>query len=117
MPVREASQKDYGTRPREVVADGGYASEANVIDGRKSGVDRVVFNKRCGLGFHAMGVKKKTFERLRNFRAGVEGNISELMRAYGMAKATWKHRDGFIAYVWSCALSYNVMRMVRLGYG
>ena len=23
----------------------------------------------------------------------------------------------FIAYVWSCALSYNVMRMVRLGYG
>ena len=117
MPVLEASQKDYGTRPREVVADGGYASEANVIDGRESGVDRVVFNKRCGLGFHAMGVKKKTFERLRNFRAGVEGNISELMRAYGMAKATWKHRDGFIAYVWSCALSYNVMRMVRLGYG
>ena len=70
-----------------------------------------------GLGFHVMGVKKKTFERLRDFRAGVESNISELMRAYGMAKATWKHRDGFIAYVWSCALSYNVMRMAPLGYG
>ena len=41
MPVLEASEKDYGTRPREVVADGGYASKANVIDGRKSGVDRL----------------------------------------------------------------------------
>ena len=42
---------------------------------------------------------------------------SATMRAYGLAKATWKHRDGFIAYVCSCALSDNVMRMVRLVYG
>ena len=27
-----------------------------------------------------MGVKKKTFDKLKNFRAGVEGNISELIR-------------------------------------
>jgi len=33
------------------------------------------------LGYHDMGVKKKTFERLRDFRAGVEGNIYELKHA------------------------------------
>ncbi len=37
-----------------------------------------------------MGVKKKTFDLLRNFRAGVEGNILELKRAFGVSKASWK---------------------------
>lgn len=112
-PVLEASIKDYGKLPTETVADGGYASQDNVRGARDEGVARVVFNKRCGLSYHQMGVKKKTFRRLRDFRAGVEGNISELKRAFGMAKATWKKHDGFCAYVWSCALSYNLMRMVR----
>lgn len=113
LPVLEASKKDYGCVPMETVADGGYASRANVEQAREDGVDRAVFNKRCGLGFHEMGVKKKTFDRLRNFRAGVEGNISELKRALGLGKATWKGYDGFAAYVWSSALSYNLVRMIR----
>jgi IS5 family transposase len=37
-----------------------------------------------------MGVKKKTVDALRNFQASVEGNISELKRAFGAGKATWK---------------------------
>lgn len=117
MPVLAAIQKDYGCVPVETVADGGYASQINVEQAREQGVDRAVFNKRCGLGFHQMGVKRKTFDRLRNFRAGVEGNISELKRAFGMSKATWKGHDGFCAYVWSCALSYNLVRMVRFSSG
>lgn len=113
MPVLDASERDYGCVPVETVADGGYASQANVELGREKGVDRTVFNKRCGLGYHQMGVKKKTFDKLRNFRAGIEGNISELKRALGMSKAKWKGYDGFAASVWSSALSYNLMRMVR----
>lgn len=113
LPVLEASNSDYGQLPVETVADGGYASQQNVSKGRVEGVERVVFNKRCGLGLHQMGVKKKTFDRLRNFRAGIEGNISELKRAYKMAKATWKNYEGFCAYVWACTLSYNLVRMVR----
>lgn len=115
-PVLKASQKEYGQLPFETVADGGYASAENVASARAKGVNRVVFNKRCGLGFHAMGVKQKSFERLRDFRAGIEGNISELKRAFGMNKVSWKKQEGFNAYVWSCALSYNLMRMVRLGF-
>lgn len=113
LPVLEASSNDYGQVPRETVADGGYASQHNVSKGRIEGVDRVAFNKRCGLGLHDMGVKQQTFDRLRYFRAGIEGNISELKRAYRMAKATWKNHDGFCAYVWACTLSYNLVRMIR----
>ena len=94
LPVLDACEKDYGDVPIETVADGGYASIANVEQGREKGVNRTVFNKRCGLSYHQMGVKKKTFDKLKNFRAGVEGNISELKRALSMDKARWKGSDG-----------------------
>jgi len=117
IPVLHAIENDYGCVPVEIVADGGYASQDNVKKVREKGVDRIVFNKRCGLGYHQMGVKKKTFDRLRNFRAGIEGNISELKRAFGMSKATWKGHDGFCAYVWSSVLSYNLVRKARFSSG
>jgi len=60
-----------------------------------------------------MGIKKKTFKMWKHFRAGVEGNISELKRAYGVGKALWKHEDGFAAFVWSSTLCYNLIRRVR----
>jgi len=113
MPVLDACHNDYHKRPLAVVADGGYASQANVTLARASGVKRAVFSKRVGLSYHQMGVKKKTFAALRNFRAGIEGNISELKRAFGMSRANWKGLDGFKAYLWSAVLSYNLVRMVR----
>ena len=47
-----------------------------------------------------MGVKKKTLRKLRAFRAGIEGNISELKRSFGLSKANWKKQCGFDAFVW-----------------
>ena len=113
MPVLNASQRDYGTVPNSAVADGCYASQANVESAKALGVKRNVFSKMVGLTLTDMGVKRKTFELLRNFRAGVEGNISELKRAFGASKATWKGHDGFKAFVWSSVLSYNLIRLVR----
>lgn len=114
MPVLKAHRDAYKILPSTFVADGGYASQDNVMQSRKMGVKRAVFNKKRGLTYHAMGVKKKTFKALSDFRAGVEGNISELKRAYGAAKALWKGLDGFKAFVWSSVLSYNLHRMARL---
>jgi IS5 family transposase len=114
IPVLDFHQSKLGRLPDSVVADGSYASQANVKEGRGLGVKRVVFQKPVGLSLHTMGVKKKTFDRLRHFRAGVEGNISELKRAFGVTKAKWKGHDGFKAYVWSSVLAYNLMRLARL---
>ena len=74
---------------------------------------RNIFSKPAGLTLGDMGVKKKTFDDLHNFRAGIEGIISELKRAFGAGKATWKGHDGFKAFVWSLVLSYYLIRMVR----
>jgi IS5 family transposase len=95
------------------VCDGGYASKKNASDGRSLGLKHAVFHKRVGISYQDMGVKIKTFKKLRNFRAGVEGNISELKRAFGAGKAKWKGHDGFKAFVWSSVLCYNLVRMAR----
>lgn len=113
-PVLDSHKKIFKKLPRTTVADGGYASLENVTDARAKGVVQVAFHKRAGLGYHAMGVKRKTLKLLRAFRAGVEGNISELKRAFGLSKAQWKNHDGFKAFVWSGVLAYNLVRMVRL---
>lgn len=117
QPVLEACREDYQTVPHAIVADGGYASQDNVQQARELGVKRAVFNKPVGLSLHDMGVKQKTFVALREFRAGIEGNISELKRAFGLRRATWKGHDGFKAYVWSSVLSYNLIRRVRFNSG
>lgn len=115
VPVLDFHRSVLGKLPRSVVADGGYASQANVAAGRAMGLKHVVFHKPVGVSLTAMGVKLKTFNALRHFRAGVEGNISELKRAFGATKAKWKGHDGFKAFVWASALSYNLVRLARLG--
>lgn len=117
LPTLHAHEENFGCLPATTVCDGGYASQKNVSNGRSLGVKRVVFHKRVGISYHAMGVKEKTFKRLRNFRAGIEGNISELKRTFGAAKATWKGHDGFKAFVWSSVLSYNLVRLARMQSG
>lgn len=117
LPVLDSLETHHGILPRSTICDGGYASQANVVNGRAKGVRQAAFHKRLGLGCHAMGVKEKTLKRLRNFRAGIEGNISELKRAYGASKATWKGAEGFKAFVWASVLSYNLMRRVRFSSG
>jgi IS5 family transposase len=64
-----------------------------------------------------MGMKAKTLKALRNFCTGIEGNISELIRAFGASKATWKGKEGFWAYAWSSVISYNLTHLVRMQSG
>ncbi len=85
--------------------------------GREQGAAHVVFHKPLGMGLHAMGVKQKTFDALRKFRAGIEGNISELKRAFGMGHADCKGRDGFDVFVLSSVLTFNLVRFVRADSG
>ncbi len=114
LPVLDSHQALFAELPHTTIADGGYASAANVKVARAAGVIRSAFHKRAGLGFHAMGVKRKTLKALRAFRAGIEGNISELKRAFGLSRARWKKHDGFKAFVWSSVLAYNLVRLSRI---
>lgn len=113
--VINAHKDLYGNVPKTTVADGGYASKDNVEYAKDAGVRQRVFHKSLGIGFHDMGIKEKTLKKLKNFRAGIEGNISELKRRFGLSKSIWKGIDGFHAYVWSSVLCYNLVRLARPG--
>lgn len=117
IPILEAHEKRFTSVPTTVVSDGGYASQANVELGRAQGVKRVVFHKKKGISLSVMGVKQKTYKKLKEFRAGIEGNISELKRAFNMGRALWKGYEGFHAYVWSSAIAYNLVRLARIDPG
>ncbi len=117
LPIMKSHQQIFDKLPHSVACDGGYASKDNVEQGRAIGIKRVVFHKRVGISLHAMGVKRKTFNILRKFRAGVEGNISELKRAFGVSRAKWKGEDGFKSFVWSSVITYNLVRLARLESG
>ena len=54
------------------------------------------------------------YRKLRNFRAGIEADISCLKRAYGLARCTWRGLDHFKAYVWSAVVAYNLALFARL---
>lgn len=114
LPVLEYHETNFNTIPENVASDGCYASKQNVFEARERGVKRAVFSKPVGLTFHQMGVKKKTFRLLRNFRAGIESNISELKRKFGLKRALWKKLDGFKSFVWSSVLMYNLSHMARI---
>ena len=49
------------------------------------------------------------YQKLRNFRAGIEANISRLKRAFGLDRGNWTGWPGFRQYVWSAVVSYQVL--------
>ena len=54
------------------------------------------------------------YKKLRNFRAGIEANISTLKRAFGLDRCTWKGWEGFKSYVWSSIFAYNLQVIARI---
>ena len=104
----------YGAVPTEVAADGGYASLPNLEGAKAMGVSEVAFQKKKGLTIEAMTSTPAIYQHLCDFRAGIESNISELKRVYGLRRSLWRGLKGFMAEVWSAIFSYNLVKMARL---
>jgi len=107
-------QKEIFSRPpRQIVFDGGFASQANLSAIKAEGVADVAFSKGRGLEISEMVRSSWVFKRLRDFRAGIEGNISFLKRVFGLDRCTWKSWESFQSYVWSSILSFNLLVLAR----
>ena len=78
------------------------------------GVRDVAFHKKRGLSLESMVKSRWVYRKLRNFRAGIEANISCLKRAFGLARCTWRGWAHFKAYVWSSVVAYNLALVARL---
>ena len=114
LPMLERQILRCGVPPRQVAADGGYASQDNLTAAKARGVKDVAFHKRRGLALEDMVKSRWVYRKLRNFRAGIEAAISCLKRAYGLARCTWRGLDHFKTYIWSAAVAHNLVLFARL---
>ncbi len=114
LPMLERHIAFYGKAPRQAAADGGFASRDNLNQAKAHGVRDMAFHKKKGLRIEDMVRSKWVYRKLRNFRAGIEADISCLKRAYGLARCTWRGLDHFKAYVWSSVVAYNLALFARL---
>ena len=114
LPMLERHIGIWGHAPRQAAADGGYASRDNLSRAKVCGVRDMAFHKKAGLKIEDMVKSRWVYRKLRNFRAGIEANISCLKRAYGLARCTWRGLNHFNAYVWSSVVAYNLALFTRL---
>ena len=103
----------YERPPRQAVFDGGFASRGNLEAIKSKGVEDVAFAKRARLAISDMVSSTWVYKRLRDFRAGIEGNISFLKRIFGLDRCTWRSLPSFRSYVWSSILSFNLLVLAR----
>lgn len=114
LPMLDRHIDHYGAAPRQAACDGGYASDNNLEQAKAKGVEDMAFHKKCRLAVEDMVKNNWVYRKLRNFRAGIEANISCLKRAYGLDRCTWRGLAHFQAYVWSSVVAYNMALLARL---
>ena len=114
LPMLERHIARHGQPPRQTASDGGYASAANLTEAKALGVSDVAFHKKARLSIEAMVKSRWVYRKLRNFRAGIEANISCLKRAFGLDRCTWRGLAHFSSYVWSSVVAYNLALCARL---
>jgi IS5 family transposase len=103
----------YGNVPRQASFDGGFTSRSNLTEIKQLGVKDAAFARRGAIKVTEMVKSDWVYRSLRNFRAGIEGNISFLKRTFGLDRCTWSSLDSFKAYVYSAVLSCNLLNIAR----
>jgi len=113
VPLLERQKRILGVVPRQAAFDGGFASKENLRDAKALGVEDVAFSKKRGLKVSEMTRSSWVYRRLRNFRAGIEGLISFLKRAFGLDRCTWRGVESFTSYVLASVLAANFLTLAR----
>lgn len=114
LPMLERHHEHYGKVPRQCAADGGYACTENLEAAKRFGVKDVCFHKKKGIAIKDMAASDWIYRKLRNFRAGIEANISTLKRSWGLSRCNWKGLEHFNSYIWSSVVAYNLTLLARL---
>lgn len=113
LPSIVKVSETYGRVPRQVAADGGFASLNNLAKAKAMGVKDLAFHKKRGLKVADMCKSNWVHAQLVKFRSGIEGNISFLKRAFGLGRCNWKGWGGFKSYVMSAVVTYNLVLLSR----
>ncbi len=113
LPLLERQKQILGCLPEQIAFDGGFASKANLTGAKNLGITDVAFSKKRGLAISDMTRSTWIYRRLRDFRAGIEGLISFLKRAFGLDRCSWRGSESFASYVLSSVIAANLLTLAR----
>jgi IS5 family transposase len=106
-----------GRVPERLTGDRRFHSRDNEEKAATAGVLHVALPKPGVLNQARAALQKsKTFRRLMRFRAGIEGNLSTLLRCFGLKRCLWRGWESFQSYVGLAVLAYNLRLLAcRIG--
>jgi IS5 family transposase len=105
----EDHKRLFNNTPERLAGDRRYHSAANERIAAQAGVREVALPKPGRLSEVRKSLQKAPwFRRLMRFRAGVEGNLSTLLRSFGLKRCLWKGWKSFKAYIGLGVLTYNL---------
>lgn len=117
LDMLDRQKRLYGKYPLKVALDGGFASKDNLNKAKERRIKDVCFAKKRGLEVTDMCRSQWVYNRLRNFRAGIESGISWIKRCFGFARCTWKGLRSFKSYAWATVVSANLLTLARRSAG
>lgn len=117
VPLAKRATKVLGHAPEQICFDGGFSARANIGEIKSLGVRDVVFSKAPGIAIKEMIKRTWLYQRLRHFRAGIEGIISFLKRSFGWDRCAWRSYGSFRAYAWSSVIAANLVMLARHALG
>ena len=103
-------KREYGKVPESSVADGGYASKANIELAKGEGIANIVFNKIVGNTGNVYTSKRKE-TLLKKWRARIEAVISNLKRGFAIGRCNWKGWKHYRQKVYWSVIGYNIRVM------
>lgn len=108
-------KKLFGQYPSEFTADKNYYAGMEDIESWEEHVDCMAIGKK---GRRNQAEKEREhsewFRDLQKFRAGVEGSISVLKRAFGLRRCLFKGFKGFALSVGCLVFCHNLVLLTRL---
>src|SRR5215216_7476931 len=110
----EAHQEHFGRAPELLAADRGLYSEENERLAHQAGVKRIVLPKSGRLSHEReQHEKQRWFRQGFRFRAGIEGRISVLGRAFGLDVCLDHGEEGMSRWVGWGILAHNLRQISR----
>ncbi len=109
--VLDRHEKKYGRRPETIAADKGFCPDADTYEELEERVDFLGMPRRTrDLGGVMMGVWQR-------WRAGIEGTISCLKRAFRLAKCCFRGFKNFASAVGSAIFCHNLRILAKTSGG
>ena len=110
----EAHQEHFGRAPQLLAGDRGLYSDENERLAREAGIKRIVLPKSGRLSHEReQHEKQRWFRRGFRFRAGIEGRISVLMRAFGLDRCPEHGEEGMERWVGWGIVAHNLRQIAK----